>query len=77
MWCARLLLSPPDSTVVVCAGRNWAALGSPFFYLKLSDSFLRRRCVKQPGSIERISFLLSSCRQKECVLRFTSVISAR
>jgi hypothetical protein len=21
----------PDSTVVVCAGRNWAALGSPFF----------------------------------------------
>ena len=33
MWCALLPSSRPDSTVVVCAGRNWAALGSPFFYL--------------------------------------------
>ncbi len=31
MWCALNSLSRPDSTVVVCAGRNWAALGSPFF----------------------------------------------
>lgn len=33
MWCALLPSSRPDSTVVVCAGRNWAALGSPFFLL--------------------------------------------
>ena len=33
MWCARLPLSRPDSAVVVRVGRNWAAFGSPFFYL--------------------------------------------
>ena len=33
MWCARLSLSRPDSAVVVRAGRNWAAFGSPFFLL--------------------------------------------
>jgi hypothetical protein len=42
MWCARLPLSRPDSTVVVHFGRNEAALGSPFFliflYCKLGDS---------------------------------------
>lgn len=37
MWCALLPSSRPDSTVVVCAGRNWAALGSPFFYLSTAD----------------------------------------
>ncbi len=34
MWCARLPLSRPDSAVVVRVGRNWAAFGSPFFYLR-------------------------------------------
>lgn len=33
MWCARLPLPRPGDTVVVCVGRNWAALGSPFFFL--------------------------------------------
>lgn len=37
MWCARLSLSRPDSAVVVRAGRNWAAFGSPFFYLRGLD----------------------------------------
>ena len=41
MWCALLPSSRPDSTVVVCVGRNWAALGSPFFYLRdLIGTFL-------------------------------------
>lgn len=33
MWCARPPLPRPDDTVVVCAGRNWAAYWSPFFFL--------------------------------------------
>jgi hypothetical protein len=56
----------PDSTVVVCIGRNWAALGSPFFYL--SCSFLWGRRMKQPSRIKSIALLLRSNCQKRGVL---------
>ena len=75
MWCALLPSSRPDSTVVVCAGRNWAALGSPFFYLRCS--FLWGRCMEQPSGIKSIALLLRSSRQKRGVLGFTGVVGSR
>ena len=75
MWCALLPSSRPDSTVVVCAGRNWAALGSPFFYLCCIS--LWRRRMKQPSRIKSIALLLRSIRQKLGVLGFTGVIGSR
>ena len=74
MWCARNFLSRPGSTVVVRAGRNWAAFGSPFFYLR--SSFQRRRYGKQPVSVKRVAPLLCSVRQKRGVLGFTGVVGA-
>lgn len=50
MWCARLPLSRPDSTVVVCAGGNWAAFGPPFFYLR------RIPCIQRFSNIEMLKY---------------------
>lgn len=75
MWCARLSLSRPDSAVVVRAGRNLAAFGSPFFLSR--SCFLRSRCVQQPSSLECVAFLLRSSRQQLGVFGFTCVIRSR
>lgn len=47
MWCARLPLSRPGDTVVVCAGRNWAALWVAFF-LSMLLWFLSHRSDPKP-----------------------------
>ncbi len=49
MWCARLPLPRPGDTVVVCAGRNWAALWVAFFL----SAFLTQPGLEHPGLAEK------------------------
>lgn len=60
MWCARLSLSRPDSAVVVRAGRNWAAFGSPFFYLRYAAIFCGEDALSSQAGSKSLPFCFAA-----------------